>query len=571
MAENPLHRDVEALFEAAEAGGPGAAAAARRAALLTERIAPERARAALAIAARLEPLDAAPRLALARLHAEAGDLDAARTEAAAVMAETVDKAAKARAAFILGELARAGGEISVARAMFETTLKIEDELLATDRSDPTAARWYARARGRLAELEAGEGKFARARVAAEGALALLRATAAQIGEPPAMAADIADAELRLGALELDLNEPAPARRRFNEAIARYEALILLEPKEPHWRGVLADAWALAAEADYVRNAPQDARAAIDKALQVRVKLAQADHREAPALAGTWRTRAALLAALNDNYGAAESLQHARHLAEHMVAESPTQATARFLVHTLLDQTDHAVRTQDLHTARSAADKARMICEDLARTKDASAFAWLGDLAASWNRLGEIALLSGAPNSALDAFSRSVELRRQAYEAKREDAFSKRALATALLTVGDAFYAAQQWRSARAAYNESVTHRLELAEAAPGEAAPARELAVALERSGLAAHAERDTHAARGAWEHELELAEHIFADGQTADAQRFRAIVEAHIASLNGVDAGVLRAAALARLDKLAQLGVLTDQDAALRRKLWGK
>lgn len=566
----PLQTHVDALFAEAEAGGPGAAAAARRAALLTARFAPDKARAALAIAARLEPLEAEPRLALARMHAEAGDLAAAKAEAAAIMADTVDKAITARAAFIVGEIARAMGEHRDARTAFATTLKIEDALLAADRADADAARWYARARGRIAELDAYEGNLQRARTGAEGALSMLRACAAQLGEPPEMAADIADAEMRLGALELDTNEPASARRRLGEAIGRYEALILLEANEPHWRGALADAWALAAEADYVRNAPQDARTAMEKALQVRVKLAQADRREAPALAGTWRTRAALLAALNDGYGAAESLQQARHLAEHMFADTDApDATGRFLVHTLLDQSDHALRMNDLDTARNASDKARAIAESFAQDK-ATAYAWLGDLAGCWNRLGEIARRMGAPTSALDAYARSVEFRRQAFEAKRDDAFSKRAIAAALLTYGDAALASKQTRTARNAFNESVTLRLELAEGAPGEPAPARDLAVALERAGIAAQAEGDTQAARGAWEHELELVEHIFADTQSADGQRFRAIIESHLSSLGGVDAGVLRAAALARLDKLAHLGQLTDRDAALRRKLWG-
>ncbi|WP_395645739.1 hypothetical protein [Terricaulis sp.] len=566
----PLQTHVDALFAEAEAGGPGAAAAARRAALLTERIAPDTARAALAIAARLEPLAAEPRLALARMHAEAGDLAAARAEAAAIMSQTVDKAIAARASFIVGEVARAQGELGEARTAFAATLKIEDALLAADRSDADAARWYARARGRLAELDAYEGNLERARTGAEGALAMLRACAAQLGEPPEMAADIADAEMRLGALELDTNECASARRRLQEAIGRYEALILLEPNEPHWRGVLADAWALAAEADYVRNAPNDARIAMDKALQVRVKLAQANRRETPALAGMWRTRAALLAALNDAYGAAESLQQARHLAEHMfAATNAPDATGRFLTHTLLDQADHALRMGDLDMARNAAEKARSIAEGFAREAE-TAHAWLGDLAGCWNRVGAIARAKSAPTSALDAYARSLELRRQAFEAKREDAFGKRALAAALLVYGDAAFAAKQARTAANAFNESVTLRLELAERAPGAAAPARDLAVALERAGLAAQAEGDTQAARSAWEHELELVEHIFADPQSAEGQRFRAIIEAHLSSLGGVDAGVLRAAALARLDRLAHTGQLTDRDAALRRKLWG-
>jgi hypothetical protein len=94
--------------------------------------------------------------------------------------------------------------------------------------------------------------------------------------------------------------------------------------------------------------------------------------------------------------------------------------------------------------------------------------------------------------------------------------------------------------------------------------------VALERLGLAARAGGDVHGARGAWEEELELAERIFDDADSIEALRFRAIIEAHLASLNGADADQRRRAALARLDTLASAGALSEQEAALRKSLWG-
>src|SRR5690606_35990544 len=167
---NQIGSDAEALWAAAQAGGPGAALAARRAAALWEQAAPSRAREALALAVQLAPMDPAPRLGLARLSAEAGDLEAARTEAAAVLAGSAGAPAKASAAFMLGELARADARTDEARHRYTQALKFADAVLATDRSDPHAARWYARARGRIAELDAGAGNFAQAKTGAEGAL-----------------------------------------------------------------------------------------------------------------------------------------------------------------------------------------------------------------------------------------------------------------------------------------------------------------------------------------------------------------------------------------------------------------
>lgn len=567
--DRPEDLSAEALLTQAEAGGPGAALAARRAAFLAERNDPQLALKALSLAAKLEPLDPAPRLALARLHAEAGELEAAQAEAAGVLAESIDQGARARAAFMLGELARVRGDMAPARKFYETTMRIEDALLTAQRSDPTAARWYARARGRVAELDASIGDGARARTGAEGALALLRAAAAQIGETPILAADIADAEMRLAAIELDHGQANSARRRLNEAIGRYEALAVVEEKEPHWRAVLADAWALAAEADYVRNAPDEARTAMDKALQARVRLAANFPGEAWGLAGTWRLRAALRTAVGDTEIAAQSLAQARALAEQLAAQSQSDIAARFLIHTLLDQADQALRAGDLNQAREAADTARMQAEALA-TAENGEIVWHSEAAACWDRLGEVARRAGAAAQLQDALSRAVEFRRLARErAPANDARAARGLAAALLKLGDALLQAESNASARAAFNESVALRLALMDATPQDKRTAHALATALERLGLAALACGDGHAARGAWADELALAERIFAYDDL-EGLRFCAIVESHLAGLGGIGADDYRKSALARFDALAQAGMMTEREAALRRKLWG-
>jgi hypothetical protein len=558
---------ADALLRQAEAGGPGAALAARRAAWLSEAYNPDMAKRALALAARLDPLDPTPRLALARLHAEAGELDAAKAQAQAVFEQAVDQAARARATFLLGEVFRATGELGPARQSYQAAADIEDALLKADRSNPHAARWYARALGRLAELDAGEGALARARNGARTALALIQAVAAQMSETPALAADIADGEMRLAALELDAGDAPSARRRLGQAIGRYEALILIEPKEPHWRAVLSEAWALAAEADYMRGAAAQARDAMDRALALRVKLAAEDPGERWALAGAWRLRAALLAGLGDAKGAADSLTQARALGERLCAETEhANAPARFLFHTMLDQTDHHLRSGQIDAASEAANAARERAESFAKAASCDP-RWKGDLAAAWDRLGEIAHAAGAAH--VDAFARAVEFRRMAFEAAPDDAKSGKTLTAALIKYGDAALAERNFNAARHAFEESVALRLRLAEAAPGDAAAAHALAVALERVGVAAAADGDRASARSAWESELELADRVFDESSGAEAQRFRAIVEAHLANLGGIDASQWRDAALARLDALARLGVLTERDVALRKKLW--
>lgn len=569
MSENrpPVLAEANALLARAERGGPGAAMAARRAAALLEKGDPERAREALALAARMAPRDPAPRLGLARMAAEAGELEAAEAEARAVLEGESDGSGKARAAYMLGEIARARGESAEARKRFSAALKFEDAVLKGDRGNVAAARGYARAKGRLAELDAGEGAFDRATSGAEASLALLRASASHVGETPELAADIADAELRLGALELDANQPVSARRRFGEAIGRYEALAVTEKDEPHWRAVLSDAWALAAEADYVRGAADAARDAMDKALQARIRLAANDAREAWALAGTWRVRAALRAALGDNAAAADSITQARALAEQLHAKDRSaDGPAQFLVHTLLDQADTALRAKELHVAREAADEARQHSETFASAKGTSA-AWLADASACWDRLGEIARATGA--SSQDAFARASEMRRMACEIAPGDARHARGLAAALVKEGEAALDARSYASARTAFSESAALRLKLLETAQDKRAAGMALAVALERLGLAAQAMGDLAAARDAWEEELALAFRIFTDDDLA-GMRFCAIVESHLAGAGGPEAEAHRQSALERFDVLARAGVLTEREAALRKKLWG-
>lgn len=558
-----------ALLGLAQAGGPKAALAAKRAAWLAERVDPELCKRALRVAIQLEPLDHAPKLALTRLLAEQGDLDGARAEALLVLAEAVDQAARARAAFILAELERVQGDPGLARKHYTQVLQIEDAILAHARDDTTAARWYARARGRIAELDASEGERGRAKTGAEGALALLRATAASIGEPPVLAADIADAELRLGALELDDNQPASARRRFDEAIGRYEALAITEKDEPHWRAVLADAWALAAEADYVRGAHDKARAAMDKALQARIRLAARHSEEAWALAGAWRLRGSLCTALGDHDAAAESFVQARAISEHLALHANgAEAPNRFLTHTLLDQADQALNSGNLNLAREAADTARAHAEAFARTGGSSVI-WLTDVAASWDRLGEVARLAKSHVQAQEAFARAVEFRRMALDREPESAQFRRGLAAALVKLGEGALEAGANSGARAAFQESAGIRLSLFEQAPDDPRAAQALAVALERLGLAAQALGDPDTARAAWEEELALTERIFGHEETIDSVRFAAIVEAHLVGVGGMDAEAYRRSSLARFDDLAKAGALTEREAALRKKLW--
>lgn len=549
---------LDALLLIAEIGGPDASGAARRAAGLADGRDPDRARKALKIAARLDPLDAAPRLALARVHAEQGDMNAARREAAAVYGEGVDQAARARAAFMLGELARAEGDVQTARGAYLDTIKIETALLDADPQDPGSARWYARAKGRIAELDAAAGDMKAAMAGADAALALFRAAAGQIGETPLLAADIADAELRRAGFSFEAGDAGDARMRLGEAIGRYEALAAVEKGEPHWRAMLAEAWTLAAEAALAENAANAAREAINKALQLRLKLAREDDHERWALAGVWRLRAGLAAALGEPGDARESIAQARALTETLRTEAPdSPARKRSMAQVLLEEAAIESKLGDMARADFAAEAALKLCG-----------AESDEAAVAWDRRAAIAAQSGQWERAQDAARRALRCRRQRAADAPKDVSVRRALGAALARSGETAIGAKDYANARRLLQENLELRLALAEAAPGEQGPARDLALGIEQIGRLAAARGDTAGARAAWEEELALAEGVFPPDDNEGA-RFCAIVESLIASLGGPDAQTRRASALARLDRLAELGQLTGRDVALRAQLW--
>ncbi|PZO49874.1 MAG: hypothetical protein DCF16_14010 [Alphaproteobacteria bacterium] len=152
----------------------------------------------------------------------------------------------------------------------------------------------------------------------------------------------------------------------------------------------------------------------------------------------------------------------------------------------------------------------------------------------------------------------------------ENAMLTRAVAGALVKLGEAALNAGAAQSARAAFHESAAIRLHFADTAPDDRRAAYALAVALERLGLAALACGDRNAARGAWEEELMLAERLFANDDSIEGIRFRAIVHAHLADVGGAHGEDHRTQSMALFDILAKAGVITEREAALRKKLWG-
>ena len=215
-------------------------------------------------------------------------------------------------------------------------------------------------------------------------------------------------------------KPTPRAAGFGEAIGRYEALAVTEKDEPHWRAVLSDAWALAAEADYVRGAPDAARERDGQgAASAAAPGGEASARKLGARGHVARCARRCARRSATAQAAAESLQQARALAETIDARRRTRKRRRASWSTRCSiKPITRLRTGELNRAREAADTARMQAEAFA-PNGRDALLGLARPAACWDRLGEVARAARRAAQAQDAIR--ARCRVAAHGARREPA------------------------------------------------------------------------------------------------------------------------------------------------------
>jgi hypothetical protein len=551
-----FERRFAALMAEAQAGGPNAAQAARRAAAMALARDPRRAEEALARACDIDPLDAVSVLALAQLRADRGELDAARADAARAFSHAVDEAARALAAFALGEIALARGDAEQARDAFRAAKSLQAEILRHEPGDYEALRHYARACQRLADFTAREEGAPAGRIAHGEALALLETLAQREDALIDLAEDLAHSCARLAQLCVDLGDHEGARACAQARVGWLMRLADDEPDNEAWRFDLAEAWEARAHLDFQARDVRAAQDASSQALHLRAALAAAapgDAKRRRALAKRWARHAEIFAHAGDLAAARGAAAQARSLRE----ADKDALGAQALHDALILEGDLALKARDYEAARQAFARACERAQARAHEDDA----WRTALAQACGRLGETALQAQLFAPARDAFARMRAL---------NDGADPRLEARLLLKEGEAALGEGDSQAARALFQHSCAIRIDLLHAAPGDMALARELAVALERLGVLAHETGDMDAARAAWEDEARLAEVMLDKLGDGETMRFAAIVYGHLAGLPSPDAIEHRKRALALLDELAQLGALTAPDVALRNRLWG-
>lgn len=549
-------RRFDQLMAEARLGGEEGARAARRAGALALARDGRRAEEALALAAQLDPLDGVSMLALAQLRGDRGDLAGAREAAAAAFQNAIDGAARALAAFALGEIALARGDRSQAKTAFEAAKSLQNEILHDEPGDYDALRHFARACQRLADFTAlDEGAHA-GRVAHGEALTILEALAQRDDALIDLAEDLAFGCARAGALCTEIGDFEGAQACAEARIGWVMRLADSEPDNEAWRADLADAWEIRAALDLTAERFLKAREAADRALQVRIALAAAapgDGKRRRALAKAWTRSAEIAAKAGDIALARSAALQARTLRE----KDTDTLGLRALHDALVLEGDLALKAEDYEPARQAFARACQNIEPHAREDET----WRLHLAQAWERLGEVALRVQRFDSARDAFART-----RALLGARDMGLEARLL----LKEGEAALGAGDMRSARELLSHSCSLRLDVLDKTPHDLKLARDLAVALERLGILSQAAGDPEAARAAWEDELRLAQTILtAIPDDEHAIRFCAVVHSHLATLAFPESSSHRHRALDLLGDLATMGKLSDTDITLRTRLW--
>jgi tetratricopeptide (TPR) repeat protein len=451
----------DAFMAQARAGGSRAADAARHAGALAAGQDLGRAEAAYRLAAELDPLDAQPRLALARVTAARGDYDAARRLAAAIFSDALDLADRSVAAFLLAEIALARDDEREARDAFEAARRLAERVRAADPNDPAAAQDLAAAHQRIAELDLAAGEREAAREGHAAAAALL----APLGDAAAQA-DQAFSLARLADLAFAARDMAGARAYAARAARLYEAL---ERQMPGDRGLAAARATLARLGDAINGgaaAPRSAKAvgpislaAAQSALQrgdvegaraAYVELVRgADHAlgadphnvaKMAALAAAWNGLADVASAAKRPAAAQHALARVAALARMAMEHAPDAAAQRNLAGALLRLGEASSAVGDHANARAALEESctlRQSIADAARRTPET----LRDVAIVLERLGLAAQAAGDTEAACAHWEDELALAQHIFPAATAEGLRFRAIVCAHLSTLKTLHAA----------------------------------------------------------------------------------------------------------------------------------
>ncbi|MCX5646274.1 MAG: TIR domain-containing protein [Phycisphaerae bacterium] len=306
----------------------------------------------------------------------------------------------------LGDVQLAQGDLAGARANYEQSRKVHEKLA---QGDPTNAQWQrdlSVSLEKLGDIQMAQGDLAGARASYEQSFAIREKLAR--GEPANVVRlrDLTISVERLGDVRSAQGDLAGARVKYELSRKVHEKLAQGDPTNAQWQRVLSVSLEKLGDVQLAQGDLVGAWASYEQSHKIRKKLAQGD----PTNAQWQRDLGVSLEKFGnvqwmreDLAGARGSYERSRRIHEKLAASDPTNAEwQRDLGMSLIKLGDVQLAQRDLAGAWASYGQSHKIREKLARGDPTNASRQY-DLSVSNERLGTVLQEQGDLEGALDAF------------------------------------------------------------------------------------------------------------------------------------------------------------------------
>ena len=308
------------------------------------------------------------------------------------------------------------GDVAAARDLAGKALGLADGLAARHRGDARWALLQGQARGQLSDVFFQTGDSAEAANHAREALAKLAPHVAQNPQEELAQREFMNSHKRLGLALRSLGKMEDAAAAQNAWVAHAEKLDAGQPDNLRWRRYLAEA-----------------HEELGDTLQAHGKLAEST--------GSYRAAAAIARQLS---------ARARGNKDYLVLVSGTSLR---LGDILLQQRDWKNALAEYQVSRDTVHQLT--------NSDPSIYLWRQGLAITYQRVGDLYLLSGNPDAAMQEFDRYLSLTLETHDRLPQSNNAFFDVANARQKVGDGFRATGKLDAAVAAYLEALEMTVDL--------------------------------------------------------------------------------------------------------------
>ncbi len=389
-----------------------------------------------------------------------------------------------------GDIRGALGDLGAARASYEKSLAISEQLVQLNGQSPEALRDLSVSLNKVGNIRRALGDLDAARVSYEKSLAISEQLVQLTGQSPEALRDLSISLDKVGDIRRALGDLDAARASYEKSLAISEQLVQLTEQSP--------------------EALRDLSVSLNKVGNIR-------------------------SALGDLDAARVSYEKSLAISEQLVQLTEQSPEAlRDLSISLSKFGDSSSALRDLDAARASYEKSLAISEQLVQLTGQSPEA-LRDLSVSLNKVGNIRSALGDLDAARASYEKSLAIREQLVQLTGQAPEALRDLSISLEKVGDSRRALGDLDAARASYEKSLAIREQLVQLTGQAPEALRDLAVAYECLGDTALQAKDLLLAKQWFTQELVLGQRLMAFNP--NYEQFSNIVhvaQAHLAVIAG-------------------------------------